>query len=202
VKLLDEGLLGAMGLVSMVVAVGFVSPVVEQNPDKFVHHSFPVKGMLRRGFLGLKTAPSLASSSASASSGTFEVLATPTMVSVGPTESEDGHLDLDPDPDPKKCVVGAFPLDFCTIDTTSIELTDTQLGLIEHQREELMVNDTTKVVLKHSEEIFLWVIKSLRDGVLSTKGESILAFHFKQIEKLVPKKMDPKKPLLLSFTQS
>jgi hypothetical protein len=130
------------------------------------------------------------------------VLATPTMVSVGPTESEDAHLDLDPDPDPdpEKCVVGASPLDFCTIDTTSAELTNTQLGLIERLREELMVNDTTKVVLKHIKEIFLWVIKGLRDGVLSIEGESILAFHFEQIEKLVPKKTDPKKPLLLSFT--
>jgi hypothetical protein len=50
VKPLDEGLLGATGLVPVVVAVGFVSPTVEQNPDKTVHHSFPVKGVLQRGF--------------------------------------------------------------------------------------------------------------------------------------------------------
>jgi hypothetical protein len=37
------------------------------------------------------------------------------MVSVGLSESEDGHLDLDPDPNPEKCVVGVSPLDFfCT----------------------------------------------------------------------------------------
>ena len=41
-KLLDEGLLGATGLVPVAVAVGFVSPTVEQNPDKAVRHSFPV----------------------------------------------------------------------------------------------------------------------------------------------------------------
>jgi hypothetical protein len=80
----------------------------------------------------------------------------------------------------------ASPLDFCTfdttIDTTSVELTDTQLGLIEHLREELKVNDTTKVVLKHIEEIFLRVNKGVRDGVLSAEGESILAFHFERIE--------------------
>jgi hypothetical protein len=46
VKLLDKGLLGAMGLVPVVVAVGSISPMVEHNPDKAVHHSFPVKGML------------------------------------------------------------------------------------------------------------------------------------------------------------
>jgi hypothetical protein len=40
------------------------------------------------------------------------------MVSVGSTESEDGHLDLDPDLDPKKCAIGVSPLDFCTFDTT------------------------------------------------------------------------------------
>jgi hypothetical protein len=34
VKPLDEGPLGATGLVPVVVAVGFVLPAVEQNPDK------------------------------------------------------------------------------------------------------------------------------------------------------------------------
>jgi hypothetical protein len=48
----------------------------------------------------------LTSSSALASSSTSEALAAPAMVSMGPTESEDGHSDLDPDPDPEKCVVG------------------------------------------------------------------------------------------------
>jgi hypothetical protein len=69
VKPLDEGLLGAMGLVPMVVVVGSVSPAVEQNTNKgpvvvamgsvlpavavgSVRHSFPVKGMLWQGFLG------------------------------------------------------------------------------------------------------------------------------------------------------
>jgi hypothetical protein len=51
-KQLDEGLLGATCLVPAVVAVGSVSPVEDQNADKAVRHSFPVKGMLRRGFLG------------------------------------------------------------------------------------------------------------------------------------------------------
>jgi hypothetical protein len=153
-------------------------------------HSFPVKGMLWRGFLGSKTAPSPALSSALASSGTSKALSTPAMVSVGPTEIEDGHLDLDPDLDPEKCAVVASPWDFCTIDTTSVELTDTQLGLIERLREELKVNDTTKVVLKHIEEIFLWVNKGVRDGVLSTEeGKSILAFHFEQIEKFLGRKL-------------
>jgi hypothetical protein len=87
-------------------------------------------------------------------------------VSMGPTESEDGHLDLDPDPDLEKCALGVSPLVFCTFDTTSIELTDTQLGLIERLREELKVNDTTKVALKHIEEIFLRVNKGVCDGVL------------------------------------
>ena len=143
--------------------------------------------MLRRGFLGSKTAPSLSSSSALASSGTSEALAALVMVNMGPTEFEDRHLDLDPDP--KKCAIGASPLDFCTFDTTidtiSVEFTDTQLGLIERLREELKVNDTTKVVLKHIEEIFLRVNKGVCDGVLSAEeGESILAFHFEQIEKI------------------
>jgi hypothetical protein len=120
-------------------------------------------------------------SSALASSGTSKVLSAPVMVSVGPTETEDGHLDLDPE----NCAVGASPLDFCTIDTTSVELTDIQLGLIERLREESKVNDTIKVVLKHILEIFLRVNKGVRDGVLSTKeGKSILAFHFEQIEKI------------------
>jgi hypothetical protein len=57
VKPQDEGLSGATGLVLMVVAVGSVSLTVEQNPDKVVRHSFPVKGMLRRDFLGSITAP-------------------------------------------------------------------------------------------------------------------------------------------------
>jgi hypothetical protein len=62
------------------------------------------------------------------------------------------------------------------IDTTSVELTDTQLGLIEHLRKELKVNDTTKVVLKHIEESFLRVSKGVLDGVLSAEErESILA---------------------------
>jgi hypothetical protein len=73
--------------------------------------------------------PSPASSSALAPSCTSKALAAPAMVSVGPMESEDGHLDPDPDPDPEKYVVGVSPLDFCTfdttIDTTSVELTDT-----------------------------------------------------------------------------
>jgi hypothetical protein len=92
-------------------------------------------------------------------------------------------LDLVLDPDPEKCVVGASPLDFCTfdtiIDTTSVELIDTQLGLIERLRKELKVNDTTKVVLKHIEESFLMVNKGVLDGVLSAEEEeSILAFYF------------------------
>ena len=110
-KLLDEGLLGATGLVPVVVVEGSVSPVVEQNPDKV----FPVKGMLRQGFLGSKAAPSLASSSALASNGTSEALAVPVMVSVGPMESEDGYLDLDPDLDPQKCALGASPLVFALL---------------------------------------------------------------------------------------
>jgi hypothetical protein len=191
VKPLDEGLLGATGLVLMVVAVGSVSPTVEQNLDKAVRHSFPVEGMLRRGFLGSITAP--ASSFALASGGISKALATPEIVSVGPTESEDGHLDLVLDPDPKKCAVGAS-LDFCTfdtiIDTTSVESTNTQLGLIECLRKELKVNDTTKVVLKYIKESFLRVNKGVLDGVLSTKeGESILAFHFEQIEKFLGGKL-------------
>jgi hypothetical protein len=101
-------------------------------------------------------------------------------------ESEDGHVDLDLDPDLEKCVVGLSPLDFCTFDTTSVELTNTQLGLIERLREELRVNDTTKVALKHIEEIFLRVNKGVRDGVLSAEeGESVLAFYFEQIEKFL-----------------
>jgi hypothetical protein len=99
--------------------------------------------------------PSPTSSFALASSSTSEALAAPAMVSMGPTESKEGHLDLDLDPDPEKCVVRVSSLDFCTfdtiIDTTSVELTNTQLGLIECLREELKVNDTTKVVLKHNE---------------------------------------------------
>jgi hypothetical protein len=110
-KLLDEGLLGGMGSVPVLVAVGSVLPAVEQNPDKAVRHSFPVKGMLQRGFLGLNIAPSLASSSALASSGTSEVLSATAMVSMGPMEFEDGHLDLDLE----KCAVGVSPLDFCTL---------------------------------------------------------------------------------------
>jgi hypothetical protein len=56
-------------------------------------------------------------------------------------------------------------------------LTDTQLGLIERLREELKVNDTTKVVLKHIEEIFRRVNKGVRDGVLpAEEGESV--WHF------------------------
>ena len=87
--------------------------------------------------------------------------------------------DPDPDPDPEKCAVGVSPLDFCTFDTTSVELTDTQLRLIERLREELKVNDTTKVVLKHIEEIFLRVNKGVRDGVLpAEEGEFVLAFYF------------------------
>jgi hypothetical protein len=112
------------------------------------------------------------------------------MVSMGLTEFEDGYLDLDSDSDsdPEKCAVGVSPLDFCTFDTTInttfVELTDTQLGLIEHLGEELKVNDTTKVVLKHIEEIFLRVNKGVCDGVLPVEeGESVLAFHFEQIEK-------------------
>ena len=180
VKPLDEGLSGATGLVPMVVAMGSVSLAVEQNPDKAVRHSFPVKGMLQQGFLGSITA----SPSALASVGISEALAAPEMVSVGPTESEDGRLDLVLDPDPEKSVVRASPLDFCTfdtiIDTTSVELTDIQSRLIEHLRKELKVNDTTKVVLKHIEKSFLRVNKGVLDGVLSAKeGESILAFHFK-----------------------
>jgi hypothetical protein len=144
-------------------------------------HSFPVKVMLWRGFLGSKTAPSPALSSALASSGTSKALSTPAMVR---------HLDLDPDLDPEKCAVVASPWDFCTIDTTSVELTDTQLGLIERLREESKVNDTTKVVLKHIEEIFLRVNKGVRDGVLSTEeGKSILAFHFEEIEKFLGRKL-------------
>jgi hypothetical protein len=114
-------------------------------------------------------------------------------------ESEDGHLDLDPDSDPEKCVVGVSPLDFCTFDTTSVELTDTQLGLIEHLREELKVNDTTKVVLKHIEEIFLRVNKGVRDGVLpAEEGESLLAFHFEHIEKFLGGKLVEQPKLLTS----
>ena len=82
VKPLDEGLSGATGLVPVVVAVGFVSPAVEQNPDKAVRHSFPVKGMLRRGFLGSISTPS-ASSSALTSGGISEALAALETVSVG-----------------------------------------------------------------------------------------------------------------------
>jgi hypothetical protein len=85
------------------------------------------------------SSPSPASSFALASSGTFEALVAPAMVSVGSTESEDRHLDLDPDLDPEQCVVGVSPLVFCTfdtiIDTTSVELTDTQLWLIKCLRE-------------------------------------------------------------------
>jgi hypothetical protein len=84
VKQLDEGLLGATSLVLVLVAVGFVSPAVEQNSDKAVHHSFLVKGMLQQSFLGSNIAPSPASSSALASSGTSEALAATAMVSVGP----------------------------------------------------------------------------------------------------------------------
>jgi hypothetical protein len=92
------------------------------------------------------------------------------------------------------CAVEASPLDFCTfdttIDTTFVELTDTQLGLIECLREELKVNDTIKVVLKHIKEIFLRVNKGVRNGVLSAEeGESISAFHFKQIEKFLGVKL-------------
>jgi hypothetical protein len=192
VKPQDEGLSRATGLVLMVVAVGSVSLTVEQNPDKAVRHSFPVKGMLRWDFLGSITAP--ASSFVLASGGISKALATPEMVSVGPTESEDGHLDLVLDPDPKKCAVGASPSDFCTfdtiIDTTSVELTDTQLGLIERPRKELKVNDTTKVVLKYIKESFLRVNKGVLDGALSTEeAESILAFHFEQIEKFLGGKL-------------
>jgi hypothetical protein len=116
---------------------------------------------------------------------------------VSESASPDSELDgseskkfLDPDPDPKKCVVGVSLLDFCTfdtiIDTTAVELTDTQLGLIERMRKELKVNDTTKVALKYIEEIFLRVNKGVRDGVLpAEEGESILAFHFEQIEKFL-----------------
>jgi hypothetical protein len=191
VKPLDEGPLGATGLVPVMVAVGSVLPAVEVGS---VRHSFPVKGMLRRGFLGSKIAPSPALSPALASSSTSEVIAVPAMVSVGSKESEDGHVDLDPDPDPEKCAVGLSPLDFCTfdtaIDTTSVELTDTQIGLIERMRKELKVNDTTKVVLKHIEEIFLRVNKGVRDGVLpAEEGESLLAFHFEQIEKFLSGKL-------------
>jgi hypothetical protein len=158
----------------VVVAVGSVSSAVAVGS---IRHSFPVKGMLRRGFLGSKIAPSPTLSS----SGISEVLSAPAMVSMGPTESENGHVDLDPDPE--KCAVGLSPLDFCTFDTsnntTSVELTDTQLWLIERLREELKVNDTTKVVLKHIEEIFLRVNKGVRDGVLPAKeGDSVLAFYF------------------------
>jgi hypothetical protein len=90
--------------------------------------------------------------------------------------------------------VGASPLDFCTfytiIDTTSVELTDTQLGLIECLRKELKANDTTKVVLKHIEESFHRVNKGVLDGVLSAEeGESILAFYFEQIEKFLGGKL-------------
>jgi hypothetical protein len=166
------------------------SPSCRDKEDSSSGHSFPVKGMLRRGFLGSKIAPSPALSPALASSRTSEVIAAPAMVSVGSKESEDGHVDLDPDPDPEKCAVGLSPLDFCTfdtaIDTTSVELTDTQRGLIERMRKELKVNDTTKVVLKHIEEIFLRVNKGVRDGVLpAEEGESLLAFHFEQIEKFL-----------------
>jgi hypothetical protein len=166
------------------------SPSCRDKEDSSSGHSFPVKGMLRRGFLGSKIAPSPALSPALASSSTSEVIAAPAMVSVGSKESEDGHVDLDPDPDPEKCAVGLSPLDFCTfdtvIDTTSVELTDTQRGLIERMRKELKVNDTTKVVLKHIEEIFLRVNKGVRDGVLpAEEGESLLAFHFEQIEKFL-----------------
>jgi hypothetical protein len=166
------------------------SPSCRDKEDSSSGHSFPVKGMLRRGFLGSKIDPSPALSPALASSSTSEVIAAPAMVSVGSKESEDGHVDLDPDPDPEKCAVGLSPLDFCTfdtaIDTTSVELTDTQRGLIERMRKELKVNDTTKVVLKHIEEIFLRVNKGVRDGVLpAEEGESLLAFHFEQIEKFL-----------------
>jgi hypothetical protein len=166
------------------------SPSCRDKEDSSSGHSFPVKGMLRRGFLGSKIAPSPALSPELASSSTSEVIAAPAMVSVGSKESEDGHVDLDPDPDPEKCAVGLSPLDFCTfdtaIDTTSVELTDTQRGLIERMRKELKVNDTTKVVLKHIEEIFLRVNKGVCDGVLpAEEGESLLAFHFEQIEKFL-----------------
>jgi hypothetical protein len=166
------------------------SPSCRDKEDSSSGHSFPVKGMLRRGFLGSKIVPSPALSPELASSSTSEVIAAPAMVSVGSKESEDGHVDLDPDPDPEKCAVGLSPLDFCTfdtaIDTTSVELTDTQRGLIERMRKELKVNDTTKVVLKHIEEIFLRVNKGVRDGVLpAEEGESLLAFHFEQIEKFL-----------------
>jgi hypothetical protein len=166
------------------------SPSCRDKEDSSSGHPFPVKGMLRRGFLGSKIASSPALSPALASSSTSEVIAAPAMVSVGSKESEDGHVDLDPDPDPVKCAVGLSPLDFCTfdtaIDTTSVELTDTQRGLIERMRKELKVNDTTKVVLKHIEEIFLRVNKGVRDGVLpAEEGESLLAFHFEQIEKFL-----------------
>jgi hypothetical protein len=94
VKPLDEGPSRATGLILVVVAVGSISPAVEQNPDKAVRHSFPVKGMLRRGFLGSITAHAL--SSALASGGISKALATPEMVSV----------DLVLDPDPEKCCGG------------------------------------------------------------------------------------------------
>jgi hypothetical protein len=46
------------------------------------------------------------------------------------------------------------------------------------------------VVLKHIKEIFLRVNKGVRDGVLPAKeGESLLAFHFEQIEKFLGGKL-------------
>ena len=56
-------------------------------------------------------------------------------------------------------------------------------------RKELKVNDTTKVVLKHIED-FLRVNKGVPDGVLpAEEGESVLAFHFEQIEKFLGGKL-------------
>jgi hypothetical protein len=62
--------------------------------------------------------------------------------------------------------------------------------VIERLRKELKVNDTTKVVLKHIEEIFLRVNKGVRDWVLPTEeGNSLLAFQFEQIEKFLGGKL-------------
>jgi hypothetical protein len=46
------------------------------------------------------------------------------------------------------------------------------------------------VVLKHIEEIFLRVNKGVHDGVLpAEEEESLLAFHFEQIEKFLGGKL-------------
>jgi hypothetical protein len=67
-------------------------------------------------------------------------------------------------------------------------LTVSQLGLIERFRNAVLVTEKNKRMMKQVEENFIRVNKGMRDGVMPTEEEAVLAAYVRVIEKFLGEK--------------